>query len=440
MDPGLAALPEVYGESSPCSGFMVVGDDGVPCAGFKQCGNHGVNGSTANPIELRCALNDALTAWGPPAFIYSFSFNRGLPFDPVRPWKDADGQWYATISADACNATSGGCPLGGREYLYSSPALRGAGAQWRLLPTPLFSTNWTVLTAVNGLTQHGEFVTAGYIGALAGDPRGGATRCLTNNLFELSGDTAFFCGTQAGGPGSPLQVDFTNAGAVGMLDWGSLGVDPAAAGTGVAALRAIGGGPYKMARTLSPASPNQVAAPGRKVVTAWLDVAVNAQALPRDLSLDPADGALLQALSPELQALRTGSGDPERIRAQAVEIVADFTVGPDADPGAAFGVWALLSPDGADFVRIGVDLARGVVTVADAAGPLMGSRSRIHVHAIVDHSIATAIFNNRTAITRRRDPASGGSERAALFGVDGVGISCVWSAWPLRNAVINGTM
>lgn len=330
--------------------------------------------------------------------------------------------------------------MGGREYLYSSPALHGPGAQWRMLPTPLFQTNWTVLTAVNGLTQHGEFVTAGYFGALPGDPRGGATRCLTNNLFELSGNTAFFCGTQAG-PGAPLKVDLTNAGAAGMVDWGALGLnDGAGGGTGVAALRAIGGGPYMMARTLSPASANQVAASGRKVITAWLNVAVNAQALPRDLSLNPADGALLQAFSPELQALRTGGGDPEGVRAQAVEIVADFTVAAGADPDAQFGVWALLSADGTDFVRIGVDLGRGVVTVADGAGPLLGDRSRIHVHAIVDHSIATAIFNNQTAITRRRDPVSANSDRAALYGVNGVGVSCVWQAWPLRSAVINGTL
>lgn len=357
----------------------------------------------------------------------------------MRPWKDTDGQWYATISADSCNATQGGCPLGGREYLYTSPALRGPDAAWRMLPTPLFQTNWTVLTDVDGLTQHGEFITAGYFGSLAGDPRGGATRCLTNNVGELSGTTAFFCGTQAGGAGAPLVVDLANAGAAGMIDWGSLGLNPASGGTGVAALRAIGGGPYKMARTLSPSSGNQVALPGRKVITAWVDVAVNAQALPRDLSLDRSDGALLQAFSPELAALRTGSGDPERVRAQAVEIVADFSVGPDADPAAVFGFWALLSEDGGDGVRVAVDLGRGVVAVADGAGPLMGDRNRVHVHAIVDHSIATVIVNNRTAITRRRDPAGADSNRVALFGVDGVGVSCAWSAWPLRDAVINGT-
>lgn len=440
IEPGLSAIPEPYGDSSPCSGFLTVDDSGTPCAGFKQCSNQGVNGSLGNPIELRCALNDNLTAWGPPEYIYEFFFDRALPFDPVRPWKDSDGQWYATISADACNSTKGGCPLGGREYMFTSPALRGPAAKWRMLPDPLFSTNLTVLTDVNGLTQHGEFVTAGYFGALDGDPRGGATRCFCNNLFELSGDTAFFCGVQQGGPGSPLVVNFSDSGSVGMIDYGSLGLSGALNATGIAALRAIDAGPYKMARTLSPSSANQVLDAGRKVMTAWLDVAVNAQALPRDLTLDPVDGALLQAFSPELAALRLGDGDPEHVRAQAVEIVADFTVGPDADPTASFGIMALLSEDGADFVKIGVDLGLRVVVVADGAGPFAGDCTIVHVHAIIDHSIATAIFNNRTAVTRRKDPRGIDSQRVGLFGVDGVGISAVWKAWPLRDAIINGTL
>jgi hypothetical protein len=32
------------------------------------------------------------------------------------------------------------------------------------------------------------------------------------------------------------------------------------------------------------------------------------------------------------------------------------------------------------------------------------------VHVFVDHSIATAIFNNRTAVTRRRDPRDDGAQ------------------------------
>jgi hypothetical protein len=135
IDPGLSAIREPYGVSSPCSGFVTVDDDGVPCAGFRQCSGT-VPGSLGVPLELRCATNDALTAWGPPEYIFDFFFNRSLPFDPVRPWRDADGQWYATISADSCNATRGGCAAGGAEFLFTSPALRGARAAWRaLLPS-----------------------------------------------------------------------------------------------------------------------------------------------------------------------------------------------------------------------------------------------------------------------------------------------------------------
>jgi hypothetical protein len=283
------------------------------------------------------------------------------------------------------------------EYLLTSPALRGPAARWRLLPQPLFASNWTVFTDTLGLTQHGEFVTAGYFGALPGDPRGGATRCLTNNAFELSGDTAFFCGTQAA-PGAPLQVNLSDAGAAGLIDWGCAGPRPAGvndSGRGVGALQPLRGGPYKMARTLSPASANQVAAPGRKVMTAWLDVAASAQALPRDLSLDAATGALLQAFSPELQALRNSSGSPEDARGQALEVVADFFVGPGAAADAVFGLLVLASEDGADGVRVAVDLGRGIVTVADGAGPLAGgSPALVHVHVFVAHSFATGIFNN----------------------------------------------
>jgi hypothetical protein len=225
-----------------------------------------------------------------------------------------------------------------------------------------------------------------------------------------------------------------------MIDWGALELSGAPGATGVAALRSGQRGPYKMARTLSPSSPNQVLDAGRKVMTAWLDVAVNAQALPRDLSLDPRDGALLQAFSPELAALRVGTGEAEGVRGQAVEVIADFTLSPLADPQARFGVGALASLDGSDVLVIGIDLGLGVVTLGEAAGPLMGSTTRIHVHAILDHSIGTLIVNNRTAITYMRDPASADSDRMALFGVDGVGVSCVWSAWPLRNAIINGTL
>ena len=85
------------------------------------------------PLELRCALTPQaaieLNNFSAPEYLFWFcepravlsgsalapicdclpaapaDFNRNLPYDPVRPWKDSDGRWYATISADACNST-----------------------------------------------------------------------------------------------------------------------------------------------------------------------------------------------------------------------------------------------------------------------------------------------------------------------------------------------
>jgi hypothetical protein len=58
-------------DTSPCSGFVTVDDEGVPCAGFRQCGSiTGLTGLNpkANkwdaPLEIRCAKNANLTDWG----------------------------------------------------------------------------------------------------------------------------------------------------------------------------------------------------------------------------------------------------------------------------------------------------------------------------------------------------------------------------------------
>ena len=186
IDVGLSAKKEPYGTSSPCSGFVVEDDEGVPCAGFRECsGNWPGRSNTQVPLELRCASSNNLTGWSDPEYIFWFYFNRNLPYDPVRPWRDSDGKWYATISADACNLTTTPCQKGGAEYLLSSPALRGPRANWQLLGT-LFESNYTVLTPFDPTkVVQEEFVTAGYIGNISGDPRGGATRCLTNNGWKM---------------------------------------------------------------------------------------------------------------------------------------------------------------------------------------------------------------------------------------------------------------
>ena len=54
------------------------------------------------PLELRCALDNELNAWNDeaPEYIFNVSFWRGVPYDPARPWREADGRWYVPLSPD----------------------------------------------------------------------------------------------------------------------------------------------------------------------------------------------------------------------------------------------------------------------------------------------------------------------------------------------------
>lgn len=86
-------------DDSPCSGFVTVDDEGNVCAGFRQCGStKGVDGGKAwdVPLELRCAEDANLTNWSEPIYLYDVFFYRALPYDPIRPWKDADGMWWVS--------------------------------------------------------------------------------------------------------------------------------------------------------------------------------------------------------------------------------------------------------------------------------------------------------------------------------------------------------
>ena len=40
----------------------------------------------------RCATNEKLTNWSAPIWMFPVYYYRPLPYDPVRPWKDADGK------------------------------------------------------------------------------------------------------------------------------------------------------------------------------------------------------------------------------------------------------------------------------------------------------------------------------------------------------------
>jgi hypothetical protein len=147
-----------------------------------------------------------------------------------------------------------------------------------------------------------------------------------------------------------------------------------------------------------------------------------------------------------VQALRTGSGDPAAVSSLQVEVVADFTLGPEVDPAtAAFGFDVLVSPDGLDRQSISVQLGEAIIVAAGKAGPLLPASpaaapgSTFRVHAIVDHCILTVFVNNRTAITTFVAPRDAGSTGIELTGVDGVTVTATWSAWVLRDANISYT-
>ena len=55
----------------------------------------------AVPLELRCALDADLNSWSEdPEYLFNVSWWRAIPYDPARPWKDTDGNWYVMLSMD----------------------------------------------------------------------------------------------------------------------------------------------------------------------------------------------------------------------------------------------------------------------------------------------------------------------------------------------------
>ena len=434
---------------APCSGFIVLDDDGVPCAGFRQCGStRGVAGGQPwdVPLELRCASNDELTEWGPSIWLYDVFFWRALAYDPIRPWKDLDGYWYSGVSLDACNRTCfshpQGCGCAGGEVpLWRSPALHGPRANWTRVSTPLIQTNRSYpcdrIGRCRGLISR-EFITSNYFGQVAGDPRRGASRVFTANNYapdpvHLGPGTAFWIGSQANG--TTLDVDYTDPHATGVLDFGD----------------------FTMARTLSPS--DQVTEAGRRTLLGWIggcasnaQQARGAQSLPRDLSFAPS-GQLLQSFVPELQSLRK----PETYRRHTLgsglvasslqlEVVGRFTLVADQTKSlGVVGFTVLGSADGSESTFVGVDAQsrivmvnstnQGVYNLANETGlsaPLLGDGSSVLIHCFVDGSVLEVIFDNATAFSVRISPTSASN---TYLGVRGSGaLSAVVESWELRDA------
>ena len=280
--------------SEPCSGFVTVDGKGTPCAGFRECGSH--NGTTKLnpaahtwdvPLEIRCATNADLTTWAAPEYLYPVYYYRGLPYDPVRPWKDLDGKWYSTISTDGCNSTTKKvpCALGGQLDLWVSDALHGPKANWKHTGA-MFTSPKDVLP---GVKEEREFVTSGYFGAIPGDPAGGATRVFTNGGSADSGTTEFYIGLQ--GNGSKFVLG-SEPSAVGMIDWGSFS-PTGSSSKGISGLEGKESRGQSMCRTLG-SDPDQVAVPGRRVIVCWLGGTPAQQSLSRDVTLSPKTELLQQ--------------------------------------------------------------------------------------------------------------------------------------------------
>ena len=238
---GPNAVHETYAgmesQSDPCSGFIARDPaTGAVCAGFRQCSSSkGVAGGAPwdVPLELRCALDDDLNKWNDaaPEYLFNVSFWRAIPYDPARPWREADGNWYVLLSMDGCNSTSHAlpCHAGGMLGMWSSPALRGEAAFWTYVGD-VFKTNTTVLS--DGFLSK-EFVTIDYLGSLPGDPYpeaagGTGTRLFLNNVGGngggdgcCSGTTSYFVVEQP--PGQPMQLVMPGQ---QMVDWGAFSLRP----------------------------------------------------------------------------------------------------------------------------------------------------------------------------------------------------------------------
>ena len=448
----------VGGGGSPCAGFATVDDEGTPCVGFRPCscssGTTELNPRAHNwdaPLQIRCATNTNLTAWGPPEYLFPVYFARPLPYDPPRPWKDHDGRWYQLLSTDGCNGTltDGACSAGGRMDMWSSPSLRGPGANWSYVGPMLTTTAFPVPAGGGDGSGHGgcvgqcrEFVTSGFFGSVPGDPRGGRTRVLTH------GNDAYYLGVQANGGAfrdTTGKHAFAGEGEMGVFDYGTYAPTNATNTTGLDALQyahdlpngaKMWGGLF-LCKTLG-SDPNEVAVTGRRTLVSDImgggktytgAVLHSVQSLLQELTLgSSASGAVVmqQQFVSELASLRQSG--PVGNNSHQFEVVAAIT----RPAGGGSQSWFTVLGG----TKIGVDWSRRLVFVdataqrnpAVRAGPLLTNSSTAHVHVIVDHSIVAAIFTNRTSITARVQPATTDGGVAAGAG------TVIKGAWPLATA------
>ena len=427
------------------------------------------------PVFLTCATDNSLSRWSGHWYPFNPREYRGMAFDP-QAWKDEDGMYYIAVATDgwcvrACvcmrdhcvvvpspspqsirllarsNSTTRKVPCvdGMSIYLWRAPRLLAASTEWESLG-PMFNTRDDAMIKN---TSRGEMVTPSFTGRIAGDPLGGRTRLLTNNVCA---GTSYYLGTQANGSHFLDRRGgwaFDGVCEQGMIDWGAVVVNETAVALGRTGTQALATAqqmvpgtchaPYSMPRVLGDPSGQTVATTGRRIMIGWVgNGTFAAQSLPRELSLSP-DGCLRQRWVPELRALRVPGAIGGGLQ---LELSATLTVAPGkADAGRRrFGVRVLVGPSG-EGTDIGVDLDTDIVYVdgrdsgsCDAvpwqcpnpraatgtglypAGPLLGDPSVITLHCYVDAVYVSCIFNNQTAITAMVAPSAQALDPVKSFG------------------------
>ena len=487
--------------STPCSGYVTKDDEGFVCAGFRQCDSKkGVDGGKPwdVPLEVRCATDESqhLSSFSsdPSSPFYSFLFNvsfwRPIPYDPARPWFE-NGRWYQLLSMDACNNTGGNiggktCSKGGQLSMWSSPALRGRLADWKLIG-PVWTDNTTVLR--DGFLSH-EFVTIDFLGTMplidtqdsSRQSSGDRAANSTSNTFYFlnnvggngggdgccSGTTAYTVLKQPDGPGTKFQKFGPGQ---RMIDWGSFTKDPlpSAYKDSLDLLVGTQSRGLSMARTLGSEESDQVKKPGRRVLIGWTGPSPSetfntssslgsSQSLPRDLFVDPSTSKLVQKFVPELQMLRTSTEPIAKIEGgnsivsknvpmgiHAIEVVSTF---PRACVAGHCGIEVLASRNtfgSGEALRISFNSKLGLIIVNGTtmrnsfvrAAPLpspLSSSVAFELHAIVDHSIVELIVNGDIAFVIYVAPYSENTlGNVRSFGNRGV----VSNIWKLKSANIN---
>ena len=396
------------------------------------------------------------------------------------------------LSMDACNNTGGNiggktCSKGGQLSMWSSPALRGRLADWKLIG-PVWTDNTTVLR--DGFLSH-EFVTIDFLGTMplidtqdsSRQSSGDRAANSTSNTFYFlnnvggngggdgccSGTTAYTVLKQPDGPGTKFQKFGPGQ---RMIDWGSFTLKdplPSAYKDSLDLLVGTQSRGLSMARTLGSEESDQVTKPGRRVLIGWTGPAPSetfnasssvgsSQSLPRDLFVDPSTSKLVQKFVPELQMLRTSTEPIANIEGgnnlvsknvpmgiDAIEVVSTF---PRACVAGHCGIEVLASRNtfgSGEALRISFNSKLGLIIVNGTtmrnsfvrAAPLplpLSSSIAFELHAIVDHSIVELIVNGDIAFVIYVAPYSENTlGNVRSFGNRGV----VSNIWKLKEANIN---